>query len=67
MNIFSYQYGSLFTGKEIKEFLRERQRKGKSLYNLEQYLNCQDEVIYRFVELPGTGVGEKLKGFIKVI
>ena len=31
-NIFSYQYGSIFTGKEIKEFLLDWEQKGHSLY-----------------------------------
>ena len=31
-NIFSYQIGSTFTGKEIKDFLTQWKAKGKSMY-----------------------------------
>ena len=66
MNIFSYQYGTVFTGKQIKEFLKEWESKGHSMYRLRQYESCVDDELYEFVELPGTGAGEKHKGFIRV-
>ena len=65
MNIFSYQYGTIFTGKQIKEFLKEWESKGHSMYRLRQYLRCVDDELYRYVELPGTEAGEKHKGFIR--
>ena len=65
MDIFSYQYGTVFTGKQIKEFLKEWKSKGRSMYRLRQYEHCVDDELYRFVELSGTGAGEKYKGFIK--
>ena len=66
MNIFSYQYGTVFTGRQIKEFLKEWESKGRSMYRLRQYERCVDDELYEFVELPGTSVGEKYKGFIRV-
>ena len=66
MNIFSYQYGTVFTGKQIKEFLKEWESKGHSMYRLRQYESCVDDELYKFVELPGAGAGEKHKGFIRV-
>lgn len=65
-NIFSYQIGSIFTGKEIKDFLIEWKKRNKSLYRLSQYLNCKDNILYQMVYLPGTAVGEKYRGFIKI-
>ena len=66
MNIFSYQYGTVFTGKQIKDFLKEWESKGHSMYRLRQYERCEDNELYKFVELPGTGSGEIFKGFVKV-
>lgn len=66
MNIFSYQYGTVFTGKQIKDFLKEWESKGHSMYRLRQYERCEDNELYKFVELPGTGSGERFKGFVKV-
>ena len=66
MNIFSYQYGTVFTGKQIKDFLKEWESKGHSMYRLRQYKQCIDDELYKFVELPGTGAGERYKGFVRV-
>ena len=65
-NIFSYQLGSTFTGKEIKDFLYKWETDGHSRYGLRQYLNCKDEELYYFFEASGTAVGEKKKGFHRV-
>ena len=66
MNIFSYQYGTVFTGRQIKEFLKEWESKGHSMYRLRQYERCVDDEFYELVELPGTGVGDKYKGFVRL-
>ena len=66
MNIFSYQYGTVFTGKQIKDFLKEWESKGHSMYRLRQYKQCIDDELYKFVELSGTGAGERYKGFVIV-
>ena len=65
-NVFSYPYETIFTGKEIKDYLTEYKSKGNSLYRLSQYLSCKDDVLYKMVEIPGTGSGEKYIGFIKL-
>ena len=67
-NIFSYQYGSVFTGKEIKEFLLDWEQKGHSLYGLRQYLNCKDDQQYMFITIQGSDIGSRpRKGFAKVV
>lgn len=66
MNIFSYQYGAIFTGKQIKDFLKEWEYNGHSMYGLRQYENCIDNELYKYVELSGTGVGETHKGFVRL-
>lgn len=66
MNIFSYQYGTIFTGRQIKEFLKEWESKGHSMYRLRQYERCVDDELYKFVKLPGTAAGETHKGFIRL-
>ena len=65
-NIFSYQYGSIFTGKEIKDFLHKWEADGHSMYGLRQYLKCEDSRLYWFVNLGGTAAGEREKGFCRV-
>ena len=66
MNIFSYQYGTIFTGRQIKEFLKEWESKGNSMYRLRQYERCADDELYKFVELSGTAAGEAYKGFVRL-
>lgn len=66
MNIFSYQYGTVFTGRQIKEFLKEWESMGRSMYSLRQYERCVDDELYEFVELSGTAAGEKQKGFVRL-
>ena len=66
-NIFSYQYGSIFTGKEIKEYLLYRQAKGYSLYRLKQFLNCKDDREYILTQVSdSSGSNPKYyKSFIR--
>ena len=49
-NIFSYQYGSVFTGKEIKDYLIYRANKGYSLAGYNQYFRCKDNRLYVLTE-----------------
>lgn len=63
MNIFSYQYGTVFTGRQIKTFLKEWESKGHSMYELRQYERCIDDELYELVQLSGTAAGETHKGF----
>ena len=65
-NIFSYQFGAIFSGKEIKEYLLYRKSKGYSLSGLKQYLNCKDDVLYRYVWIQGSAVGTCKRGFEKL-
>lgn len=65
-NIFSYQYGSVFTGKEIKDFLKSWEEKGKSMRGLRQYLDLEDEAQYVMQQQSGTGCGEKSRVFIRM-
>ena len=67
-NVFSYPYGTIFTGKEIKEFLLAWQKKGNSLYRMKQFLNCKDDRFYR-MSYDTTPSGEnpvKYRTFIRV-
>ena len=61
MNIFSYQYGTVFTGKQIKEFLKEWESKGCSMYGLRQYERCVDDELYDFLNQLRAKVGDKGK------
>ena len=36
------------------------------MYGLRQYERCVDDELYEFVELSGTGVGERQKGFVRL-
>lgn len=65
-NIFSYQYGSVFTGKEIKDFLKSWEENGKSMRGLRQYLDLEDDVKYVMRQQSCTGCGEKSRVFIRV-
>lgn len=60
-NIFSYQLGSTFTGKEIKEFLYEWESNGHSMYGLRQFLKCKDNELYWLCEADSVAAGEKKK------
>lgn len=60
-NIFSYQLGATFTGKEIKEFLYKWESDGHSMYGLRQYLKCKDDELYWLSEADSTAAGEKKK------
>ena len=51
---------------KIKEFLKEWESKGHSMYRLRHYERCIDDEFYELVELQGTGVGEKYKGFVRL-
>ena len=64
--MISYQYGKVFTGKQIKDFLKELETKGHRMYKLRQYEKCEDNELYKFVELSETGFGEKYKGFVRL-
>jgi hypothetical protein len=66
MNIFSYQYGTVFTGRQIKEFLKELESKGYNMNRLRQYERCIDDEFYELVELHGTAAGETYKGFVRL-
>lgn len=65
-NIFSYQVGTVFTGKEIKDFLAQWEAKGNSMYGLLQYLKCIDDYLYMFCNIGGTAAGDTKKAFIRV-
>ena len=60
-NIFSYQLGSTFTGKEIKEFLCKWEADGHSMYGLRQFLKCKDNELYWLEEADSVTAGEKKK------
>lgn len=65
-NIFSYKYGAVFKGKDIKDFLKAYEAKGKNIREFRQYLAINDDDFYRFVQIAGTACGERKKGFVKV-
>ena len=67
-NVFSYPYGTVFTGKEIKDFLLAWQAKGNSLYRMKQFLNCKDDCLYEmsYDTTPEGCNPKKYRTFIKV-
>ena len=62
-NIFSYQVGSTFSGKEIKEYLSHRISRGQSIAGFQQYLSLKDDRRYIMVFLTLTEVGKRKIGF----
>ena len=59
-NIFSYQYGSVFTGKEIKDYLIYRTNKGYSLAGYNQYFRCKDNRLYVKINPEGKLLKESI-------
>ena len=62
-NVFSHQIGSVFTGKEIKEYLLHRVSRGQSIAGFQQYLSLKDDRRYIMVFLTLTEVGKRKIGF----
>lgn len=65
-NVLSYQVGSVFTGKEIKEYLQFRVIRGQSIAGFKQYLNVKDDCVYVMVSLSETEAGKRKIGFQKI-
>ena len=66
-NVFSHQIGSIFTGKEIKEYLLYRVSSGQSITGFQQYLSLKDDRRYIMVFLTLTEVGKRKIGFERYI
>jgi hypothetical protein len=54
-NILSYQLGTIFTGKEIKDWIiyhtqKETSSHAKEAWELAKYLNIRDNKLYRFLK-----------------
>ena len=62
-NVFSLLFGSIFTGKEIKEYLLYRVSRGQSIAGFQQYLSLKDDRRYIMVFLTLTEVGKRKIGF----